>query len=58
VYLLLLNQCLAVFIEFTEVQADPSYSSVAPEEPGSKSPPKATAAVCVPAPAKPLSCCI
>jgi hypothetical protein len=43
---------LAVFIEFTDVQAEPSYSSVAAVLDGI-APPKANAAVCVPAPANP-----
>jgi hypothetical protein len=49
--------CLAVFkpVGF-EVQVDPSYSSVAPILGGP--PPKARAAVCVPAPAKKSPCCV
>ena len=41
---------LAVFKLEIDVQEVPSYSSVTLVVPGSKSPPKTTAAVCVPAP--------
>jgi hypothetical protein len=40
-----------VFKEFTDVQVEPLYSSVAPVK-GGKLPPKAKPAVCVPAPPK------
>jgi hypothetical protein len=43
------NLSLAVFIGFTDVQVEPSYSSVNPRVGIGPPPPKAKPAVCVPA---------
>jgi hypothetical protein len=53
-----LNTCFAntllLYLKLEVVQVAPLYSSVAPVTPGGYVPPKAKAAVCVPAPAKPF----